>query len=455
MGKSSGGIVFVLALTLFAAGALVALQSLQVGVAIILSALSVACIARYRLESPGFAGSLALIPGALVVTYVYGSVDRENPVYYTNVSPIVWGIIVLGSVSLVFGLFVASGPWHKIASAKPINFSAESWFFWLGSMALAVAIVNYATGDIPLLSGDINGARLGGDYGLLGRLWPIVHPITQISVVVAAVTAFQNRLDIRWSVLGFLSASSLLLSGGRSLLMLSLLAVAILYLEIRRPKLQSVFIALFIALAVFGAFGQIRALSSAGGGDFQSYMERRDLDSWLGSTELSLQTGPRVLTLAVELAKENNLQGRFAIADFANFLDSSVTRSDQMITIMIGREPAVVGGSPPTIFGGLYLDFGWLGVAFGSALVGIILVVSRRLFYSNFSLQRAVWLSYISAYIAISAYSYVSVRPSWIVVLAACTAAGFLRREANGKDTSGFEVQRISRRSGTPHLRSD
>lgn len=383
---------------------------------------------------------------------VYGAFDRDAPVYYTNVTPTVWGIFALGSLSLILGMLIAGGSQKSDPTFERISFAGSDLFFWAGAGAVVLSLINYATGDIPLLADDINGARLGGNYGILGRAWPLIHPVLQVSVTTFLLRLQQRRINTRWLILGILSAISLILAAGRSFSAIVVIAFGLLFLEIKRPKIQIVLSAMVAGLLLFGIIGQLRAMSSSDVNIAQSYMSKRGLDTWFGSTDLALQTGPRVLTLAIDHQHGKSLEGQLLVGDLGNFINSSITRSDQLVTEILGRDPGVIGGSPPTIFGGLFLDFGWTGVFIGALIVGLILTISRRVMYRKPSLPTLIWFSYFGSYVAISGYSYVGFRPSWLVVLAMCIAAEVLQKETNGANTTSLEVQGISGRGRTSRI---
>lgn len=424
MRVSYAGVTGVLFLITFTAGSVVALIRWQTGLTIVLASVGVLCLTRYRAASTGFAGSLSIIGAALIAFYVYGSIDRAAPVYNQNVSLTVWGIVIVGAVSLLVGLWIAGGDARREPQLKSCDFAGESVFFGAGLCALAISVVNYATGDIPLLSTDVNAARFGGDYGSLGRLWPIAHPLLQISVIAFLLKLRVRKNEAKWVLLGIASAICLVLAGGRSFIVVAVIAFGVLILEITRPSVKLILAAVLIGLVAFGAIGELRALSSSGASEFQRYTAARQLEGWLGSADLSLQTGPRVLSMSIDVQKGEGLHGAFLFGDIGYFVNSEIPRSDHLITTIIGRDPSVIGGSPPSIFGGMYLDFGWVGLALGALLVGLLLAVSRQVMYRRPSIATLIWFSYFAAYIAISGYSYLSVRPSWIVVLLVCTTAG-------------------------------
>ena len=455
MKSATATLLAVTAFLVFGIGAVFSFFTWNTGVALMLIAVGIACVARYRSDSPRFAGSLALIPLVIISVYAYGAADRQAPVYHVNVSPIVWTIILVGSLSLTLGLLLPD-LFRPSSEGQPkrleyIDTSYSGVFFWLGVFAVTVAAVNYITGDIPLLSDDINGARFVGDNGMLARLWSVVHPITQMSVIVALLKMQSRRIDLRWTVLGLSSAASLPLAGGRSLLIIPLIAFGVLLIELKRPNMRVVLITMMAGLVLFGLAGQVREMSSGGARQAQSYLSQRGLDSWSGSADLSLQTGPRVLTLAIAVLNGERLRGKLLIGDLPKVKPADVPGSDRLVTELIGRDPTVVGGSPPTVFGGFYLDFGWWGVATGALLLGFLLTFSRIVMYATRSLPASVWFGYVTAYIAISGYSYVSLRPSWIVVLMVCLGTHKFVKETHGPRTSCVQIPQISGRSRAPH----
>jgi oligosaccharide repeat unit polymerase len=446
---TTSGALLGLSLIGFAAGAVVSAFSWQVGFAMLLLSMAVGFCSRYHSSSVGFAGSLALIPALMISVYVYGSVDRESPVYDMNVPISVWIIFAVGCLFLILGLSV--GAWKsRTAKFGEIDFSGTQIFFWIGVIGVVIAGINYATGGIPVLADDINSVRFSQAGGVFASVWLIVHPITQMSVMVSLLKWMHGQLDKRWAMLGAISAVSLLFSGARSLIVMSLIAFGVVYLEKRRPKLSWILIASAIGLALLGVVGRFRALQSGGGSQYQSYLSRRGTNNWFGSLDSSLQTGPRVMTTAIDYLGGEQLGGQILLGDFPRLGAGKSTPSDQIVTLLLGRDPAVVGGSPPTIFGGMFLDFGWAGVVVGALLTGLLLVVARRIMYRSFSLPACIWFGYFAAYIALSGYSFLSLKPAWFVVLFTCIGAAIAHKESNGTNSNGIEVPPRARRARTP-----
>jgi oligosaccharide repeat unit polymerase len=92
-------------------------------------------------------------------------------------------------------------------------------------------------------------------------------------------------------------------------------------------------------------------------------------------------------------------------------------RADTWVTeAILHRDPAQIGGSPPTLVGGLYIDFGVPGVALGSALLGFLLVLLYRWARRAKTIGALTLYSYAAAYTALAAYSYVSLKPTLVAV---------------------------------------
>lgn len=419
----------------FGVGAIIACISLSIGIPIMLVSAAFWCLSRYSLNQAGFAGSLAILAALTIFLYVYGSIDRSSPVYNTNVTAHVWVIIIVGSASLLLGLWLANGAGGETPKISGVEFSTTNLFFWLGLVAVGTSAVNYLTGDIPLFSVDINASRFNGNFGMFGRYWSIIHPVTQISVLVFLLKLQQRRIDLRWAILGLASATSLILSGGRSLLAISVIAFGVMLLEIKRPKLRIVLSIILAGVFAFGLFGNLRSASQTN----DIYASGTNIGTMIHSSDRSLQTGPRVLTLAIYYLRDQQLDGQFLTGDLPYVRDRSTDGSDRLVTAILGRDAARVGGLPPTLFGGLYLDFGWTGVVLGATLIGFALTLSRRIMYQKRSLPSMIWFSYFTAYIAISSYSYFSLRPSWIIVLILCICAGTFgkKRDDHASITDG------------------
>ncbi|QWF21708.1 oligosaccharide repeat unit polymerase [Nocardioides sp. LMS-CY] len=411
-----------------------------------LLAIGVAVIVVYRRRSSIAGGAVAIVIFAMVLVLAVGSMPRDRPIYNVNPTLSVELLYVAGFAALICGL-IASG--RLIPSGAPNSSSLDSRrpqssrdqkdpstfsaYLFIGCAAICLAVLNYATGVVPILSGDINAARLNSiDYGVFGRFWPLILPVLQTNIILAGILLIEGAVPRKFLVLASASLLILMLNGGRSLFLFPLVAVALYWVEVRRPRLPWVIGGLSAGAVLLGAIGYLRDTTS---GVVTN-------GSVLDSLDRSLQTGPRVLTL---LISQENTNGQFIAGDLLNFLSSNHERSDRLVTVAIGRDPLVVGGSPPTIWGGLYLDFGIAGVLVGAFLLGLLLAGARRSLHERGTAASAVWFSFFCAYILLGAYSYVSIRPSWITVAILCCV--LLRGRGLHENSHGLEVRRVSGRS--------
>lgn len=429
-------------------------------IACLLIVLSLLLLSRYSLRTPVLSGSLVLVFALMIGIHVSGALPRSLPIMSINPRDGQWVMYLIGFVSLIIGAALGAARPSvpgRVTSVTDVDLADREpgWnlkvLLPVVGVAMFVGIVNYATGSIPLLAGDVNGARLNGNYGALGRFWPLVFPVLQVGLMVSVVLISRGRATLLWLLAGLASASILVLSGGRSLLIIALLAVGVVFVEYARPRLSVIALVSAVGLALFGLVGAIRTASSANASAAAAFLSERNLDGWFGSTDLSLQTGPRVMSLALDSIQGQTLNGAVLLGDIQNFFVPAIARSDRVITALLGRDASVLGGLPPTIWGGFALDFGLIGIIIGGLIVGAIAGFSRTAMLKNWGLGATIWFGYFAAYLLLSSYSYISFRPSWIVVLilALITRKGITVVGITSPD--GFKVQRVPRRSRASH----
>ncbi|WP_187358386.1 hypothetical protein [Microbacterium testaceum] len=354
---------------------------------------------------------------SIAAIYAIGIAPRAFPVFGIDVSPATQLLILLGSATFSVSLLLAGRLAKPPRSDNLISSSrTPKLLLFLVAIGILGAVINYATGDIPILSGDVNGSRLNGNFGTLGRMWPIFLPLLQLGVIAGIVSVLRRNATRAVIVSASLSTALLLLNGGRSLLVICLLAGALVAIDLMRPKLWVLVSAAAGGAGLIGLIGFARTQGSAGADAALQYLDERNLDSWWGSLDLSLQTGPRVLDLANSAVTSREAAGSILFGDIANFFNSSFQRSDRLVTEAIGRDPLVLGGMPPTIWGGFTLEFGPVGLVLGAILVALALVYFNKKMRQNASILTDIWFGYFSAYILLGSYSYFSVRPSWITI---------------------------------------
>lgn len=361
-------------------------------------------------------GSASVCLAAFIFIYTAGLAPRAFPVFSLNPTYGTALLVIVGVMSIIGGYVALPLLWKPSQSpARKFPDLADSprWLKCVFIVSVSVGLLNYATGEIPLLADDVNATRFGGSFGVLGRLWPVIYAVLQFQIVHVAYKAIlRNAKRSDWLLLG-VSCVMLVLGAGRSLLVFALLGCAFLYIEIRRPSPAKVFGLLGVGVIASGLFGIWRGERTADDSG-RAWLQARGLDSWWGSLDVSTQTGPRVME---QLVGGNWIEaGRFFVGDLANFIGLDWERSDRLVTAMLHADPTQVGGLPPTMFGGLYLDWGVYGVLLGSIIAGALLRWSQASLAANETAGRAIWLGYFCSYFLMSAYSYFSLKPSWMVV---------------------------------------
>jgi len=417
----------------------------------ILIAICVFCVFRLRAEGHRAAvGSSSLVLLLIGVVYGIGLIDRPAPVFGLNPTGEDYGLVAIGMAGLLAGalcvrVFSAGEPALQMNNApRRLMFLQDRRLILVALAAMLIASINYATGGIPILSSDVNGSRFAGNYGILGRLWPLILPVLQIVVIVAAIRIISNHKSTLWTWLGGLALIFLILSGGRSLFLIPIIAIGLISVDFFRPRFRTILTLAAAGIGVIGGFGYARTVGSSANQADLAYLGSREQNSWFGSLDVSVQTGPRVFSAARQTIGEHFLNGGFFWADFQNLFNSQIVSSDRLVTGVLNRQTELVGGLPPTIFGGFFLDWGTLGVVFGSLLIGFLLELFRRRSNSQMVLSTLVWSSYFSTYVLMSVYSYISFKPSLVVVALVCAFSFQRVKEDRGANPNGFQVSNFS-----------
>jgi oligosaccharide repeat unit polymerase len=283
-----------------------------------------------------------------------------------------------------------------------------------------VAVLNLATGAIPLFSANIDAARFVGNGGILGNAWTWVIGGLEWIVVVMGVRCFASGRGDRYSSLtAALSTGILVLLAGRSFVIIVALALVVAFAVLRGLPPSRLVVLVVIGLAFLGAAGKYRSEHSATMG--QSPASR----SSYSAITRSAGTGPAVFATVLNQVPQfvPYQHGAFVLRDLRAMLpfhpfgrpesaDSWVTR------VLRGRNSTVVGGSPPTLVGGLYIDFGVGGVVVGAALLGLALTLIYRWAGRAQTLGAVTLYGYTTAYVALSGYSYVSIKPAVVTAVA-------------------------------------
>jgi oligosaccharide repeat unit polymerase len=298
---------------------------------------------------------------------------------------------------------------------------------WSAVILLGLALLNLATGSIPLLAPNIDGARFAGSGGVFAQFWTwIIGGLEWLLIVAGGGMLLRRRGVDRLSVtIALLCAGVLALLASRSFLLIVALSLLVSYAVVRRVTATKLLVLALAGLVSLGFSGALRIQHSDPTGARKQYLRSQQIDSIYGLISQSAAVGPSVFASTLDSVPSAlpYQHGRFALRDLRALLPlhpfGRPDRSDIWITkAILHRDPGLIGGSPPTLVGGLYIDFGVFGVAIGSFLIGFALVSLYRWARRAGTFGALIAYSYASAYVALSAYSYVSVKPTVLTVAA-------------------------------------
>lgn len=385
---------------------------------------------RWRAGRVSVGGVLLLFPVGLVLAFGVGGTGHRVEYLGVRVGDATYLLAAGGVLAFVLGVRVAAvrGPVGLRRPALPSPSRAAAGVVLLaGACGVLVSWVNFATGSIPLFADDVLAARLAPDPGALAKLTAVATGAQQFAVlagllIIFSPTSVKARL---WTGAGvFVVLATVALSGSRSFLVLPLAASALVLLERWRPRAVVVVGAGAAAVALMGLVGLYRVDHAID----VSYRKAYLVEHGFGTTPFgvawnSLQTGPRITELALRRVPDDVpfQHGYFFVRDGSALLPIAAEPADRWVTTAIFREPlAKQGGTPPTVLGGLYIDFGVPGVLLGLALAGWLMTLLRAHVLRRATLGASVLFGYLAAYLCLSIYSYLSLKTTVVVVVALC-----------------------------------
>lgn len=396
---------------------------------------SVMCVLALLTLWSGWSGGRHPVGGAPVlllssgaVIYGLGSLQLGSVAIYSNyISDFQWSIygfaLLAATSAFVWGATVPR-VWRASPRIAGVTSYRGSVLILAWCVGMGIAWLNFATGTIPLLESSINGARKSGVGGVFSSLNFFAYASLQFFLI--AVFAVRNPLTSRTRLcLGTVAGGTLLMTGSRSFLIFVALALLIIYCEFRRPGLLLVAVVGGGTGLLFSVIGSVRAERSGEAAALALNGARFGYGSGVSSDVfMNLQPGPRVFSVVLEKvpASTGFQTGNFALRDlpFARL----GTTSDYWVTeVIMGRVSEAIGGLPPTLLGGLYLDFGLPGIVFGVMaaffLIGYARPIGRRM--GSMHVSNLVF-GIACAYIFTSYYSYLSLKGSIVVLLLWCAA---------------------------------
>ncbi|MBT8160981.1 MULTISPECIES: O-antigen polymerase [Arthrobacter] len=392
---------------------------------------------RWQAEGSRWGGALLLYPMVFGVAYILGSLKLgQRGALGLDPDATQWWLYGLGLGCFMAGAAVTSkkaprfGP--RVIAPAEFNLGRLSAFAGLG-----LASVNFVTGGIPLLASNINAARFQENASVLGPITGIIVGVEQFALVVLVLDRWsRKRADRKISafdtllilvLLGFLLAS-----GSRTFLILPIVAIVVAWLETRAVKAVTVLLVAVLGFAALTGFNYYRQQQSGTAEALNAALDQNGLGDYpLASGILSLQIGPRVFQASRDLIPDDVpfQNGQFFLADAAVLLRSGLPPSDSFTTqVITGRSYAQVGGSPPTVLGGLYIDGGVPLVIAGMLALGFITRRFRNGYLRRPNLYTAAAYGYWGTWMMHSIYNYVSLKPMVLAFLGLCLLGALTAR---------------------------
>jgi oligosaccharide repeat unit polymerase len=365
--------------------------------------------------------------------------------------------LLLGVLSYYLGVLV----WKAITSRVVAQGRLAGSSDWRTGPIIAAYLVGVASmvafwaraGGVPILMGDLENSRVAALTGsgvpfylsmlLMVSCWLVLEPSVKIST--------------NTKILMFVFGALLLATTGWRNTVFALLVVAVLVRHYRRPLKSSVLIMTGLA-AMLGAvvIGLYRVISSG----IETYLSYQQI----ARGDLIGATGTYLLTYADAFARNlatvfkvvpNGLDfqnGKTFVWNFLSLAPSSDLEPFDFVLKQAAGEGFQGGGLPPTLVGEWYLNFSWIGVVLGMAIVGAISAAAHHVASSSRSSVSRL-LAILVAY-----YLFVSVRGGLGNVLLTATwlaiAVVVVARLSNAKDPRNSGVSRtLQQRPGTPRVR--
>jgi hypothetical protein len=100
-------------------------------------------------------------------------------------------------------------------------------------------------------------------------------------------------------------------------------------------------------------------------------------------------------------------QGKVFFSHVLTLLPGKQWLVDDWITVFIrNRDPASIGGTPPTLLGGFYMDFGYAGVIMGMFFLGLLIQSYYRITMNDPTPIRMIFYCYLLSFAIVSLYGF-------------------------------------------------
>lgn len=397
---------------------------------------------RWRKRGSKFGGALLIYPAAFILCFTLGSLKLgERGALGVDPDDTQWWLYGVGLVAFMLGACITSGKSPRFGPAKLEPAPAATGRF-MALAGLGLAAVNYATGGIPVLSANVNALRFRENSAILGPATGFIVGMEMFALVVLLLERWsRGRRGERQSgfdaLLILALLASLFASGSRTFLVLPLIAYALARLEAHVVKALTVLLVVVVGFSALTGYNYVRQQQSGTAEALDAALVENGLADYpLASGILSLQIGPRVFQVSRDKIPDSlDFQhGQFFLADASVILRTGQKPSDFFTTTYVtNRSYAQVGGSPPTVLGGLYIDGGVPLLIVGMMFLGFATRRFRDMYLISPNLYTAAAYGFWGAWMLHSIYNYVSLKPMVLTFLALCLF-GSTRTKAKARE---------------------
>jgi len=367
-----GGAALATAITLMVlAGSDRPLAGLQISASLLLVCVAFATEHNTYRDIPWLTRPAIAISGSTLVASIATATMSETDyeLYLT-----LWLALVAG---MIFS-FIFSGRLHSraLAPAKEASASSvQSWSILVLGMAVAAALFFFATQGVPALSGNVEQGRVDAAVEGTGYFRLVAYMAGPASI---ALVATRHRLAIPAVV-----TAAVIIAGmaNRSPFLYLLIPLAFVLTDSRRFRLTTpklLLVATVVATVILG-FGTFRIFSQeefAKYAEYQQAIASRDyLKVALTSLTHYAQVVPENQVLTSRLVDTGALPlqwGSTYLTLFISALPGEQLSPDRLIRAASGSS-FVGGGTPPTLAGEGYMNFGLIGT-FAAGFVVVFLL---------------------------------------------------------------------------------
>jgi oligosaccharide repeat unit polymerase len=412
--------------------------------AILLCLLSVGALVAFGLmrgaDGASIGAGATLTVAALSAAFLLGlfggdyrGIDHKSEV--TLLFAVGLASFLVGAVAMFAMSRATDSDWPDERSETPLYLPAVSRSSTI--IALLVA-ANLATGGVPLFSSNIDASRFAPHRGVVYMIFPwLIGALEAVTLLI--LVSWIARRDTHTSRLRLVIAIGLLvLIASRSIMFTVILAAVLAAATLGRISVKRLVLLGLAGAIILGGSGEYRIRHSDPTGSRQAFLKTHGYNGVTGIIAQSASSAPWVFGQVIDFMPSQIpfQHGGFVTRDFRAQLPLHPLGRPEgpdtwITTTILRKDPRVVGGEPPTLVGGLYIDFGVPGIMIGCLLLGVLMVALFNWARRTGTIGAAALYTYASAYMVLSAYNYVSLKPIMLAALGVCLYAHRVERRSH------------------------